>query len=129
MTASSGTDDGLRLRHGAASRVFYGEPGASAVTERLRTFEHEGATGVLSHATATEVVNKIARLETGDPSRTPPGDDEFDVGEQDLRILGGTAWRSRRLPGARCPDSKARVGSPSVLRTLLHWCSSRGQHS
>jgi hypothetical protein len=35
------------------------------------------------------VVYKIARLETGDLNQTPPGDDEFDVGEQDLRVLRG----------------------------------------
>jgi predicted nucleic acid-binding protein len=68
---------------------FYGEPGASDVTERLQAIESEEATGAISHATATEVVYKIARLETGDPNQTPPGDGEFDVGEQDLRVLRG----------------------------------------
>jgi len=68
---------------------FYDEPGASEVTERLQAIESEEATGAISHATATEVVYKIARLETGNPNQTPPGDDEFDVGEQDLRFLRG----------------------------------------
>ena len=68
---------------------FYDEPGASDVTERLQAIESEEATGAISHATATEVVYKIARLETGDPNQTPPGDDEFDVGKQDLRVLRG----------------------------------------
>lgn len=68
---------------------FYDETGASDVAERLQAIESEEATGAISHATATEVVYKIARLETGDPNQTPPGDDEFDVGEQDLRVLRG----------------------------------------
>ena len=68
---------------------FYGEPGSLDVTERLQAIESEEATGAISHATATEVVYKIARLETSDPDQTPPGDDEFDVGERDLRVLRG----------------------------------------
>ena len=68
---------------------FYDEPGAPAVTERLQAIDSEEASGAISHATATEVVYKVARLETGDPNQTPPGKDEFDVGEQDLRILRG----------------------------------------
>jgi predicted nucleic acid-binding protein len=68
---------------------FYGEPGAPAVTERLQAIESEEASGAISHATATEVVYKVARLETGDPNQTPPGNDEFEVGKQDLRILRG----------------------------------------
>jgi predicted nucleic acid-binding protein len=68
---------------------FYNEPGASAVTERLQAVEREESTGAISHATATEVVYKIARLETGDPNQTPPGADEFGVEEHGLRILGG----------------------------------------
>ena len=67
---------------------FYDEPGGPDVTERLQAIESEEATGAISHATATELVYKIARLETSDPNRTPPGD-EFDVGEGDLRILRG----------------------------------------
>jgi predicted nucleic acid-binding protein len=68
---------------------LYDEPGAADVTERLQVIESEEASGTISHATATEVVYKIARLETGDPNQTPPSDDEFDIGEQDLRILRG----------------------------------------
>jgi predicted nucleic acid-binding protein len=68
---------------------LYDEPGASDVTERLQTIESEEATGAISHATATEVVYKIACLEAGDPNQTPPGDDEFDIGEHDLRVLRG----------------------------------------
>ncbi|QSG15999.1 PIN domain-containing protein [Halapricum desulfuricans] len=68
---------------------FYDEPGASDVTERLTAIDNDEATGALSHATATELVYKIARLETGDPNHVSPGDDEFDVGEHDLRILRG----------------------------------------
>lgn len=68
---------------------FYDEPGAPDVTERLQAIESEAASGAISHATATEVVYKIARLETGAPNQIPPGDEEFEVGEQDLRILRG----------------------------------------
>jgi predicted nucleic acid-binding protein len=68
---------------------FYDEPGASDVTERLQSIERDDATGAISHATATELVYKIARLETGEPNRTLPGDDEFAVGEGDLRVLRG----------------------------------------
>lgn len=68
---------------------FYDEPGAPDVTERLQAIEQDKASGAISHATATEVVYKIARLETGDPNRIPPGEDEYEVGEQDLHILRG----------------------------------------
>ncbi|MFB6198884.1 MAG: PIN domain-containing protein [Halobacteriaceae archaeon] len=68
---------------------FYDEPGATDVTELLQQIETEAATGAISHATATEVIYKIARLETGDPNQIPPDDDEFDVAQQDLRILRG----------------------------------------
>lgn len=68
---------------------FYDEPGASDVTERLQAIERDESSGAISHATATEIVYKIARLETGDPNRIPPGDDEFEVGQRDLRILRG----------------------------------------
>lgn len=68
---------------------FYGEPGASDVTERLQAVENNEVTGAISHATAVELVYKIARLETGDPNHGSPSDDEFEVGERDLRILRG----------------------------------------
>ena len=87
---------------------FYDEPGASDVTERLQSIERDDATGAISHATATELVCKIARLETGEPNRIPPGDDEFEVGEGDLRVLRGygvtigtPAWSTvARIKGA-----------------------------
>lgn len=87
---------------------FYDEPGASDVTERLQAIESGEASGVISHATATEVIYKVARLETGDPNQTPPGDSEFEVGEQDLRVLRGygvsietPSWRTvARIKGA-----------------------------
>ena len=66
---------------------FYDEPGASDVTERLQGIETEEASGAVSHATATEVVYKVARLETGDPNQILPGDEELDVSKQDLRVL------------------------------------------
>ena len=68
---------------------LYDEPGAADVTERLLEIDSDEAHGAISHATATEIVYKIARLETGDPNHTSPGDDEFDVGEHDLRVLRG----------------------------------------
>jgi len=68
---------------------LYDEPGAPEVTERLQAIDRDEASGAISHATASEVVYKIARLETGDPNQTPPGDDELDIGEQDLRVLRG----------------------------------------
>lgn len=68
---------------------LYDEPGASDVTERLQAIETEEASGAVSHATATEVVYKVARLETGDPNQIPPGDEELDVGQQDLRVFQG----------------------------------------
>lgn len=66
---------------------LYDEPGASAVTERLRAIDRDDASGAVSHATATELVYKIARLETGAPNRTEPGEAEYEVGERDLRVL------------------------------------------
>lgn len=68
---------------------LYDEPGAPAVTERLQAIETDAASGAIAHPTATEVVYKVARLETGDPNQIPPGDDEFDAGERDLRVLRG----------------------------------------
>jgi len=68
---------------------FYDEPGADAVTERLQAVEDGTATGAISHATATEIVYKIARLETGDPNHTPPTESEYAVGTHDLRVLRG----------------------------------------
>jgi predicted nucleic acid-binding protein len=68
---------------------FYDEPGASTVTEQLQAIDSDQASGAISHATATEIVYKVARLETGDPNHISPGEDEFGVGEQDLRVLQG----------------------------------------
>lgn len=87
---------------------FYDEPGASAVTERLQAIETGEANGAISHSTAVELVYKIARLETGDPNTVPPGDEEFEVGRRDLRILRGygvtigtPAWSTvARIKGA-----------------------------
>jgi len=68
---------------------LYDEPGAPEVTERFRAMQADDATGAISHATATEVVYKVARLETGDPNRTSPGEEELEVGEMDIRVLQG----------------------------------------
>ncbi|QLH81287.1 PIN domain-containing protein [Halosimplex pelagicum] len=87
---------------------LYDEPGAGDVRERLEAVEDEDARGAISHATATEVVYKVARLETGDPNQTPPSGEEYEVGERDLRILRGygitieaPSWSSvARIKGA-----------------------------
>ena len=68
---------------------LYDEPGAEVVADRLRQIEAGTATGVISHATAVEVIYKIARLETGSPNTVEPGEDELAVGKRDLRILQG----------------------------------------
>ena len=66
---------------------LYGEPGADTVADRLRAVEIGDATGLLSHATAVEVIYKIARLETGRPDQVNPGDAELEVGKRDLRVF------------------------------------------
>lgn len=68
---------------------FYDEPGAADVTEKLQAIESGEASGAISHPTATEIIYKIARLETGAPNQIQPGEDEFEVAERDLRILRG----------------------------------------
>ena len=68
---------------------LYDEPGAGDVTERLQAVERDESRAAIAHATAVEIVYKIARLETGDPNHVPPGEDEFEVGKGDLRILRG----------------------------------------
>ena len=109
---------------------FYDEPGATAVTEHLQAIESGAAAGAISHATATELIYKIARLETGDPNQVPPGDDEFAVGEQDLRILRGygvtvetPSWSSvARIKGAggiSLGDSYAAALSLEAEATLV----------
>ena len=86
---------------------FYDEHGAEAVADRLQRIERDAASGAISHATATEVVYKIARLETGDPNHSVPGENEFATGEEDLRVLrafgvtvGNPTWeRVARIKG------------------------------
>lgn len=68
---------------------FYDEPGAAEVADRLRAVQDGDATGAISHATATEIVYKVARLETGAPNQAAPGEAEFETGRRDLRILRG----------------------------------------
>ena len=87
---------------------LYDEPGASAVTERLQAVDRGEVDAAISHATATELVYKIARLETGDPNQAQPDDAEYEVGEEDLRVFrdyGVTittpSWRTvSRIKGA-----------------------------
>lgn len=68
---------------------FYDEPGAAAVSEQLQAIDTGEASGAISHATAAEIVYKIARLETGSPERDRPTDQEYAVGRRDIRILRG----------------------------------------
>jgi len=68
---------------------FYDEAGASAVADRLREVENGAAAGAISHATAAELVYKVARLETGAPNQQTPNAEQRNVGERDLRILRG----------------------------------------
>jgi predicted nucleic acid-binding protein len=68
---------------------LYDEPGASTVTELLQAIDAGEASGAVSHATATELLSKIARFETGDPTQTAPSSDEYDTGRRDVRVLRG----------------------------------------
>jgi len=68
---------------------FYDEPGAGDVADRLRAVQEGDATGAIAHATAIEIVYKVARLETGDPNHAEPGRADFETGERDLRVLRG----------------------------------------
>lgn len=66
---------------------LYDESGADEVAELLEAVERGTATGFISHATAVEVVYKVARLETGDPNHIEPAEEEFVVGKRDLEIF------------------------------------------
>lgn len=68
---------------------LYDESGADNVRELLETVDTGEATGALSHATASELVYKVARLETGAPNQLTPGEQELQTAERDLRILRG----------------------------------------
>lgn len=68
---------------------LYGEDGASTVRRLLTDIREGDATGAISHPTAVEIVYEVARLETGDPNHTVPGEDELAAGEHDLRVLRG----------------------------------------
>lgn len=68
---------------------FYDEPGAADVAARLQAVQNEEATGAIAHATATEVAYKVARLETGTPTRADPGKQDLEVGVRDVRALEG----------------------------------------
>lgn len=68
---------------------LYDEPGAADVEATLRAVQDGEAAGAIAHATAVEIVYKVARLETGAPNQTDPGEAEFEVGRRDLRVLRG----------------------------------------
>lgn len=87
---------------------LYDEAGASTVTERLQAVDRGDAAAAISHTTATELVYKIARLETGAPNQIQPTEEEYAVGEQDLRVfrdyglhIETPSWRTvSRIKGA-----------------------------
>lgn len=68
---------------------LYGEPGSGEVRELLEKVEDSTTTAAVSHATAVEVVYKVARLETGNPNTATPIDDEVETGKKSLRVLRG----------------------------------------
>ena len=68
---------------------FYDEPGADEVAELLKEVQQEHKEGAIAHATAAEIVYKIARLETGAPNREIPAEEELELGERDIRVLQG----------------------------------------
>lgn len=87
---------------------FYDEPGAAELAEKLQEVQNEVASGAIAHATAAEVAYEVARLETGDPNRSAPGDEEREVGERDIRVLQGfgltielPSWQ--RVAGMKAP--------------------------
>jgi len=109
---------------------FYDEPGASAVTDQLQEIDRDDATGAISHATAAEIVYKVARLETGDPNHESPSEDHFEVGEQDLRVIRGFGvtvetppWsavaRIKRAGGISLGDSYAAALAHAEDATLV----------
>jgi predicted nucleic acid-binding protein len=68
---------------------LYGEPGADTVRERLQSVDDEAETAAMAHATATEIVYKVARLEAGGPNHTAPSASDLDAATHDLRVLRG----------------------------------------
>ena len=68
---------------------LYGESGSCDVRELLEEVDSDTMTAAISHATAVEVVYKVARLETGNPNEATPSEEEIATGEQNLRVLRG----------------------------------------
>jgi len=68
---------------------LYGESGSGEIRELLKEVDSDTKTAAISHATATEVVYKVARLETGNPNKATPSEEEIGTGEQNLRVLRG----------------------------------------
>ncbi|MDF9747680.1 PIN domain-containing protein [Natrinema salsiterrestre] len=89
---------------------LYDEPGAVDVSDRLKEIDEGEATGALAHATATELVYKVARLETGAPNRATPGGDELETGERDLRVLQGYGLTIETPPWSTVARIKAAGG-------------------
>jgi predicted nucleic acid-binding protein len=90
---------------------FYDEPGASTVSEHLQAIDAGEADGVISHATAAEIVYKIARFETGSPNQAQPTDQEYAAGRQDIRILRGYGVTVETPPW----DAVAQVKGPGGI--------------
>lgn len=68
---------------------FHNEPGADAVRTHLDAVTAGTSTGTIAHATAVEIADKTARLETGDPSNRTPGESHLAAGYRAVRILQG----------------------------------------
>lgn len=90
---------------------LYDEPGASEVSERLAAVYDETVSGAISHATAAEVVYKIARFETSDPNEAAPTEADLEVGREDLRVLRGFGLSVETPPS----DLVARVKAPGGI--------------
>ncbi len=67
---------------------LYGERGADQVADVLHEVDAGSSSAAISHATAVELVYKVARLETGDLDNSPP-ENALEAGERDLRVLRG----------------------------------------
>lgn len=89
---------------------LYDEPGAAAVREYLETVIDDDASGAVAHATAVEIVYKIARLETGDPMESVPTDAELAIGREDLRVLRGFGLSVETPPARTVSKIKAPGG-------------------
>ena len=105
---------------------LYDEPGADAVADRLRAVQDDVATGLLSHATAVEVIYKVARLETGRPNVAEPGEAELDVGKHDLRVFRGFGLTIETPSCERVARVKASGGISLGEADAVAWADETG---